>query len=1334
MESHAIRAVIVEGGILPKSIFDKSPRLTLPGQKPADYGLAEGENLHIQISSSFGEARKIWNEIERWVDLLPQDVQASPAQLKMGYVYGKKMLAAFGYAISAKATGKHSSEYDELAGTMPVFIQFAGIDEKIPQYQDSHGRHRSAFEVAQEFVNLNPHFEWAALIDSERLRFVKKNKTFSRPSYFEVDFSALFDPRNASEFRTVWLLCHSSRFPGSVKPCWINQWIEDGSKEGERALDRLAVGVCQAIECLGSGFLSHPSNEELRARLLESDSVTKEVFYRDLLTLTYRLIFMAVAEERSDEEKSPLIFLSQPQGMTHDEYFRRIEAYKKGLSIGRLRNLTWTGRANDRHEDAWESLKLAFNVLSNGCETLSIGPLGGLFEEAKIQYLNGCKMSNIHSLAAIENLSQFHNGIAVSLVNWRDIGSEEIGGIYERLLGLTPRLDLDERTFSLSRGVKGNERKISASYYTPSALVDVVIKHALESKIEQSVSASTKTERETFLLDIKVIDPACGSGHFLIAAARAIAEALARVRNDGIQPSIAQFRYALHDVCAKCIYGVDKNPMAIELARTSLWLESCARNRPLTFVDHHLIEGDGLIGIQSWSIFENPAALPSLVYKATNPKNSEFLKQLGAVNRKTIAAIRDGIANPNKITAKKSKSTKSAAPPTVGGQQLFAYEKIMALSQGSFPVGVRTLINTHIQKLLAGGLVEAMEVTPNLSIDLMRSKREALLTWTVHVDSSPLSKLLALYFFAFFSDKEIDGVHPPTIEDLSKALTGDDVDSEMENAAVTLMKELKPVHWPISFPAVFMRENPGFDVVLGNPPWEKLKISEKEWFQADFPEIAALAKQKRSAAIEALRDGEIVERQAYDKFQRDKRYVERATSYCLASGRFPLTGKGDLNLYSIFTETAINLIRQGGRAGLIVPTGVATDDSSKELFGHISSNKLVAFFDFENREKWFDIDSRIRFSVVVAGASTSPAKTAFYLTKPDQIEDERRVIDLQPGDIPLMNPNTKTMPLFRSKFDADLTRKIYLNAPILIRRSGPAGQTINPWGVNLARPFDMSNDSACFKDSKPKGVPMLPLYEAKLFHHYDHRFAAFDSLGDDASYSDVLESNKCDTNFETSPRYWVSKSDVDGNTPPGWTHDWLIAVRKITRSTDERTLISSVIPKSAVGDSAVVLYLEHATLAHCLLANLSSLICDYVVRQKLGGTNLNHFYTEQFPILPPSSYSIQDQDFLRDRVGLLTFTSTSMTGWAKHIGYKKSASWNPAQRRKAKAEIDAFFAKKYGLDRRELEYILYPQSVMGDDHPSETFRIMRTKEMQENGKFEYAELVLNSWDALYGKN
>ncbi len=645
-----------------------------------------------------------------------------------------------------------------------------------------------------------------------------------------------------------------------------------------------------------------------------------------------------------------------------------------------------------------------------------------------------------------------------------------------------------------------------------------------------------------------------------------------------------------------------------------------------------------------------------------------------------------------------------------------------------------------------------------------------------------------------------------TSDHVRTVLQGGRVAEGLEGTARDLSARHRFFHWWLEFPEVFQKG--GFDVVLGNPPWEVLEPKEEEFFRERAPEIAALSGAKRKARISQLASENPA---LYQEWLDHVAEIASVVNFVRSSGRFPLMAKGDANTYRYFAELARVLSRPGGRAGLVVPTGIATDDSNKAFFAQVvERGELAALYDFENREGIFPgVHRSYKFAVFALKASGGePARLAFFLTRPEELEDPTRLFSLAPEDFALLNPNTKTCPVFRTRQDAELTRAVYRRVPVLWReepgqpRRGHLEE--NPWGVRFLRLFDMSNDSHLFRtreDLLAQGFRLvgnrfvrgkevyLPLYEAKMFWHYDHRFATFAG----ADIRDVEPGEKEDPAFLPLPRYWVPREETEARLEKaGWGRGWLLGFRDITNATNERTAIFAPLPRVGVGHTApLFLHTGGALKNLAFIGNASALILDYVARQKVGGTHLTFHYLKQFPVLPPSAYRPEDLRFIVPRVLELAYTAWDLAPLARDVweeadeplreailAWRKTAPthpdsppdwvegpypfppflWDEERRARLRAELDAYYARLYGLNRKGLRYILDPKDLTEgeledilSDHeevedpleerayrkraeasrfPGETFRVLKEKDLERHGEYRTRRLVLEAWERL----
>ncbi|MBE9231968.1 N-6 DNA methylase, partial [Cuspidothrix issatschenkoi LEGE 03284] len=811
--------------------------------------------------------------------------------------------------------------------------------------------------------------------------------------------------------------------------------------------------------------------------------------------------------------------------------------------------------------------------------------------------------------------------------------------------------------------------------------------------------------QEQALLSIKVIDPACGSGHFLLAAARRIGKELAKVRTGESQPAPEPLRQAVRDVIQNCIYGVDLNPLAVDLCKVALWIEGFATGKPLNFLDHRIKCGNSLVGVLDLDCLD--AGIPDDAFKAVtgdDKKSAANLKKRNKKERETQGqlSIFETSANDSYIFAK-------------------LWQELADFSENT-PQEVKE---------------KERKYQDNLLDDHWWLKKAACNLWTAA-------------FFMYLTEHNLQLL--PTTETLNrlkrelvqKVLNSDSnyelrvTNYELQgliDAANKLAQEKYFFHWPLEFPEVF--ENGGFSCVLGNPPWERIKLQEKEFFASRSLEIAnAQNKAAREKLIKELPKKNPVLGQAFEDAKHD---AEAQSKFIREGGRFPLTAVGDINTYAVFAETTRCLISDHGRVGVIVPTGIATDDTCKRFFGDlIQKQNLASLYDFENREKLFAaVDSRMKFSLLaLSGKPIKRGNFAFFLTQPKQLENQTRLFQLSPQDIALINPNTLTCPIFRSSKDAELTKKIYQNVPVL-ENDFSNKKSWNTYYMRLIDSSDHANFLRFFWEENKQQDWNIPLYEAKLIWFYDHRFATFEGvIQDEAIAGKAREldiTHKQDLRLTALPRYYVPKHLINSlfDKYPDYKYNWLLVWRDVTNNTNERTCIFTAIPKVASNRKLPALGFSSKINPSVLLANLNSLVLDYVARQKIGGVSLSYFILKQLPVIPPEKYTEKDIEYITPRVLELVYTSWDMQPFAQDMGYNgEPFIWNPNKRALIRAELDAYYAKLYGLTRDELRYILDPADVYGAEFPSETFRVLKNNEIKQYGEYRTQRLVLEAWDRI----
>lgn len=1266
--------ITLEGGLISPAMLEKVVARQASDQTEEDYFVPKGLTVRDEMPRYFRIGQALWADFAAvdkpstahtisFIEKLLKDVFGFPDLARTG----TRTLEGHTYPVTLEALG----------GRIPVIVvpPEDGLD-RASIHLPTEGRRRSASTAVQDWLNADNASLWGFCTNGEKIRLVRDNASLTRPAYIEADLKQIFANGHYNDFAALWLLIHISRFGRigtPVSDCALEKWREAGSKEGVAARDRLRDGVEQAILVLGNGFIRHAKNSDLRQRLQQDHQFLPD-YFSQLLRLVYRFIFLMVTEDRN--------LLHDPQAAAKTK-----QLYMDGYSISHLRQLAVRRNAWDKHHDKWEGLRILFRSLADGQPLLGLPALGGLFTPDNLPDLEVANLDNRSLLEAIYKLAWLKDDNRLTPVNWRDMETEELGSVYESLLELTPRLNGDGLTFKFAEGVetRGNSRKTTGSYYTPDSLVQALLDSALDPVLEK-IEAESENPAEA-LLSVSAIDPACGSGHFLLAAARRIAGRIARLRAGGVA-SAEDYRHALRDAVRNCIYGVDRNPMAVELTKVALWIETVEPGKPLGFLDANIRCGDALLGVFDLEMLRK--GIPEAAYK---PLSGDDRETANYFKRKNLADT----GGEGRLDF--GQGTGAGMPPTPPLE--------------NFSLALRNLPEDNVE-----------QIKSKKQKYQQAQKAEKIQAWREAADA---------YVAAFLTPK-IGGITNPTIPTTAHVwarLSGQLMPEAVVQTVRPIATQARIFHWQLEFADIFAKG--GFDVVLGNPPWERIKLQEQEFFASRDGEIAeAPNAAARRRLIEKLKDAPTGTRNhnLYLEFEMAKRLAEASSIYVRESGRYPLSGRGDVNTYALFAEHFRNMTSSRGRSGMIVPTNIATDATTAPFFSALVKEKrLVQLIDFENREKIFlSIDSRIKFCLLTLGHSVPLAKFSFFLTNTSQLHEAERLFTLTPEQIATINPNTLTAPVFRSKKDAELTAKIYSQVPILIKEDDRSG---NPWNLSFMAMFHMSNDSSLFQTAP--GDELVPLYEAKMIHQFDHRWATYERADEEDGSRDCTLAEKQNPNFEPRPRYWVPEDEVDTRLlAKNWTRGWLMGVRGIARATDERTIIAGILPYSGVGHSAN-LWLPSTSpqLLSCMYANFISIVVDYISRQKIGGVNLSGFIVQQFPVLPPNAYSDSEVRYIVQRVLELTYTSKAMAPFAHDLGYDGPPfTWDEDRRALLRAELDAWYARAYGLARDELRYILDPADVMGPDYPSETFRVLKDKEMKLYGEYRTRRLVLEAWDRL----
>lgn len=759
-------SIRIEGAILSPDILDRLDDLA--GQRPADFGLDGTAKVKDEIARAWADAQDYWRIFQRKLESVRSD---SPATTETRQQWVLPLLGLLGYQLdfqakSAEANGKLYPLSHRVANRGSTVVHVtgyrdpAGLDRKAEQR--SGALRMSAHAMVQEYLNLAD--ELYGLVTNGRvLRLLRDSSRLIKLTYLEFDLDRIFSDGLFADFAVLYRLLHATRLPANrdeAAQSWIERYHQDSLDAGSRIREGLSKAVEHAIKSLANGFLQHKANDDLRQQV-ESGRLTAEDFYKHLLRLIYRLLFLMVIEERG------LVFPSGVQA-------KHREIYEQFYSLMRLRRMSEKRHLADRrHADLWPALLATFRLFEAGGPGAKMGvpPLAGdLFSPPAIGILARCTLGNDVLLGALRALNLYthpDNGQLIR-VNYGALNVEEFGSVYEGLLEYEPVIlpDGAQTTFAFKQG---DERANTGSHYTPDELVQPLIKHSLDHLIAERLKAK---DPEAALLSLRVADVACGSGHILLAAARRIGQELAVVRTGEDQPSPLAMRTAVRDAIRHCIYGVDLNPLAVELCKVALWLEAHVPGEPLSFLDHHIKCGNAIVGYVRREDVES-RGVPDEAF-VTMPGDD---KEVAALLRQRNKAERTG-----------QKALK------------FDHE-----------------VERQLDEALKGW--KGLDTLPEHTPEQVEAKRQRFEVLSKSAEALWMEQLAAIPVAQFYIPKVKNrpGTHV-TEEEFRSYWKGERKPQSQATAEAWAVAARKRFfHWFLAFPDVIA--SGGFDCLLGNPPY-----------------------------------------------------------------------------------------------------------------------------------------------------------------------------------------------------------------------------------------------------------------------------------------------------------------------------------------------------------------------------------------------------------------------------------------------------------------------------------------------------------------------------------
>ena len=1053
--------------------------------------------------------------------------------------------------------------------------------------------------LATADINSDGRIRWGILTNGRVWRLYDRRALPRASGYYQVDLAAAVQADDDFHaLRAFRLLFGRPAF--SPQHGAQTSFLEDAIAEGRRYEEQVANDL--------SGIVFAKIYPALIRALAQKSGAELEDVRQAALIFLYRLLFLLYAEDRD---------LLPVNDSRYDDYGLR-KSVRDDIDKRIAAGDTFSTIASNY----FNHIATLCRQIDEGDASIGLPPYnGGLFAQQAAPMLEQVSLSDAVLAPIIHNLSRIEGQSGRRFVNYRDMTVQQLGSIYERLLEREPARTPDGQIV-----VRPNSyaRKDSGSFYTPQPLVDLIVERTLTPLLAERKAAfqakaaalqsdhRAKADRIAELrpldpaaaaLDLKVLDPAMGSGHFLVTAVDYLSDAIlelveyaptvapwlesaytsplvqrvAAIRENILarahaanwvidEPQLTDQAIIRRMVLKRCIYGVDKNPLTVELAKVSLWLHSFTVGAPLSFLDHHLRCGDSLIGLR--------------VHDATQ----ELSRLGGFTSASAVQAAENATAGMKRI---EEMSDADIAEVEQSATLFREVEKTTA--------DLRGLLNTlcGVNWLAAG---------------MKKKKRAEFEAPLVGAIVSQAEEAFSLLTHGPDSDDAADPIRQRTFW---PAFT------EMWRAAKEVADREGVLHWEAAFPGVWRRwqdDEPvgGFDAVIGNPPWDRIKLQEVEWFSTRSPKLAlAPTAAARRRGIKQLRDeGDPLA----SEFDAAKLRADRLGQLIRASGHYPLLGGGDINLYSLFVERAMRLVKPEGIVGLLTPSGIYADKTAARFFKSVStSGRVGGLFDFENKKIFFkDVHASFKFCALIFGGEErrfAETECAFFLHDTATVHDPDRCFPLAPADFARVNPNTGTAPIFRTRRDADITRRIYENHPVLVDRSGDDEHRV--WPVRYYAMFHMANSSHLFrteKELKANGFyPVtgnrwrkaselyLPLYQGRMINQFDHRANSvrLNPLNTHNPYlsEEVDPTQHANPEFLPKSAFWVPSTSVSGAFPE--SRDWIISYRRLARPTDVRTMISAIGPVAGYEMNANNIQLPPETLSHtycCLVANLNSVL------------------------------------------------------------------------------------------------------------------------------------------------
>ena len=1196
-------------------------------------------------------------------------------------------------------------------GQVPLHLMSAGVPLDTRTRGVSGADRQSPHSLVQDYLNRTSRHLWAIVTNGLRFRILRDNAALSRQSYVEFDLVAIFAEGAYADFALFWHAAHASRFTHAEAQgpadCIAERWQEHAAETGVAALDDLRDGVEAAIAELGQGFLEHPHNTALRSALEDaSDTFDAAALYRELLYLVYRHVFWFTLDDR---------------GLLHpsDADPARVVVYRDHYASTRLR-ANARAHLGGHHTDGWERFSLISGWFASpdGQPALALpGLLGRLWDPGMTDHLNEARITNRRYYEAIRRIAFVNRNGALQRINYDAMGSEELGAVYESLLEIRPNADSAARRFELGRAA-GSERRKTGSYYTPTSLIKVLLDEALDPVLEhrltearratsvESNADAPRAAEEAAILKVTVCDPAMGSAHFLVAAGLRMARRLAQVRTEELEPSPSAVQQAFRDVASRCLYGVDLNPMAVELAKVAIWLECHVPGQPLTFLDHHLKAGNALLGVgfdpkmilwnRTAAKAKDQGGVPDAAFKALGDDDSAHARLLKDRNRRRRSG---GLQLTLSMSARNDDLGSVAAKTQAITNQSDQTPSDLAAKMAAF-ASVQDDPELRRQSIRADAWIAAWTLpkTPKATVELANGQdlESDDLPWDVYYDTYLLDEL----------DPRRPGVRAVRDE----------------------AKRLSFFHWHLQYPEVLTAG--GFDVVLANPPWEQIQVKTREFFAQHGREDIAHADSSaiRERLIEKLLGGgDARDESLYWLYQREVRDAAAIAHFAHQSGRFELGAVGAADTAALFADHLLASLRQGevaGRLGAVLPTKILTDSTYEDLSGYMTDGRMYLAAEFMNyRKRYFpDAHAGLRFFLVVAAAVRSQSITTrfgFALRGPEDLEDQCFEVDEHVRIT--CNPLTGTPPPFQSRKAKEVIVRAYEGGELM-------ADFANRVQLSIGKAIGQSGDSDRFiKTSMASGVPSLvPVYESKFIDTFDYREKCYSEIPENRRYVNRAVAapfrNHLNPSSEVVPRNWIARQYAESRLDEVVGSSRAILVwANVTAASNARTVRPALMPRYAPNDSLHVVGAPTLGPLILLAGFMSSFAYDFIARNKLSGTNFTQMIWRQTVLPRLTTENVRFAEVVASRAAALSAPTHAM---AQALGYPEPVVWDEQVRRVWRCQIDAALFALYGFSADEVDFAM------------STFPIVAKRDRREENLAEDAtdwrtvRMILQEFDSL----